>query len=37
VSVDAQVGAIFAVRDTKIVRYELTDRQDALEAAGLRE
>jgi ketosteroid isomerase-like protein len=37
VSVDAQVGAIFAVRDTKIVRYELTDRQDALEAAGLSE
>jgi ketosteroid isomerase-like protein len=33
-SVDAHVGAIFALRDGKIVRYELTDRQDALEAAN---
>ena len=37
VDVDAEVGAVFALRDGKIVRYELTDRQEALEAAGLRE
>jgi ketosteroid isomerase-like protein len=33
--VDAKVGAVFRLRDAKIVRYELTDRQEALEAAGL--
>jgi len=32
--VDAKVGCIFTVRDGKIVRYELTDRHEALEAAG---
>jgi ketosteroid isomerase-like protein len=35
--VDARVGAVFSLRDGKIVRYELIDRQEALEAAGLRE
>jgi ketosteroid isomerase-like protein len=35
--VDAKVGCIFTVRDGKIVRYELTDRHEALEAAGLSE
>jgi ketosteroid isomerase-like protein len=35
-NVDAKVGAIFGLRDGRIVRYELTDRQDALEAAGRR-
>jgi ketosteroid isomerase-like protein len=32
-NVDAKVGGIFTLRDGRIVRYELTDRQDALEAA----
>jgi ketosteroid isomerase-like protein len=35
--VDAEVGTVFTLRDGKIVRYELTDRRDALEAAGLQE
>jgi ketosteroid isomerase-like protein len=35
--VDAKVGCIFTVRDGKVVRYELTDRHEALAAAGLRE
>jgi ketosteroid isomerase-like protein len=35
--VDAEVGGVFTVRDGKIVRADLTDRQRALEAAGLRE
>jgi ketosteroid isomerase-like protein len=35
--VDARVGAVFSLRDGKIVRYELTDRREALEAAGLSE
>jgi uncharacterized protein len=35
--VDAKVGAVFTLRDGKIVRYELTDRREALEAAGLSE
>jgi len=35
--VDAKVGAIFTLRDAKIVRYVLTDNREALEAAGLRE
>ena len=35
--VDASVGAVFTLRNGKIVRYELTDRREALEAAGLRE
>ena len=35
--VDAKTGAIFTLRDGKIVRCELADRQKALEAAGLRE
>jgi ketosteroid isomerase-like protein len=35
--VDAKVGAVFTLRGGKIVRYELTDRLEALEAAGLRE
>lgn len=35
--VDSRVGAVFSLRDGKIVRYELVDRQEALEAAGLRE
>ena len=35
--VDAKVGCIFTLREGKIVRYELTDRKEALEAAGLSE
>jgi ketosteroid isomerase-like protein len=35
--VDAKVGAIFTLWNGKVVRYELTDRWDALEAVGLRE
>jgi ketosteroid isomerase-like protein len=35
--VDALTGAIFTLRDGKIVRYVLTDARDALEAVGLRE
>jgi ketosteroid isomerase-like protein len=35
--VDAKTGAIFTLRDGKIVRCELTGRRKALEAAGLRE
>ena len=35
--VDARVGAVFTLRNGKIVRYELTDRHEALEAAGLSE
>jgi ketosteroid isomerase-like protein len=35
--VDAKVGCIFTVRDGKVVRYELNDRHEALEAAGLSE
>jgi ketosteroid isomerase-like protein len=35
--VDAKVGVVLTFRDEKIVRYELTDRRQALEAAGLRE
>jgi ketosteroid isomerase-like protein len=35
--VDAKVGAIFTLRDGKIIRCELADRRKALEAAGLRE
>jgi ketosteroid isomerase-like protein len=35
--VDAKVGAVFRLRGGKIIRYELTDRREALEAAGLRE
>ena len=37
VDVDTKVGCIFTVRDGKVVRYELTDRHEALEAAGLSE
>jgi ketosteroid isomerase-like protein len=37
VDVDSKVGAVFTLRDGKIVRYELTDRQEALEATGLSE
>ncbi len=36
-AVDAKVGAVFTLRDRKVVRWELTDRHEALEAAGLRE
>jgi ketosteroid isomerase-like protein len=36
-AVDAKVGCIFTVRDGKVVRYELTDRHEALEATGLLE
>jgi ketosteroid isomerase-like protein len=35
--VDAKVGVVLTFRDEKIVRYELTDRRQALKAAGLRE
>jgi ketosteroid isomerase-like protein len=35
--VDAKVGGIFTVRDAKILRYVLTDDQEALEAVGLSE
>jgi ketosteroid isomerase-like protein len=35
--VDAKVGAIFTLRDAKIVRYVLTDSREALEAVGLPE
>ena len=35
--VNARTGAIFTLRDAKIVRYALTDRREALEAVGLRE
>jgi ketosteroid isomerase-like protein len=35
--VKAKVGAVLTLRDRKVVRYELTDRTQALEAAGLRE
>jgi ketosteroid isomerase-like protein len=35
--VDAKFGAVFTLRDGKVVRCELTDRREALEAAGLRE
>ena len=35
--VNSKVGAVFNLRDGKIVRYELTDRSEALEAAGLSE
>jgi ketosteroid isomerase-like protein len=35
--VDAQVGTIFTFRDGTIVRYELVNRRQALEAAGLSE
>jgi ketosteroid isomerase-like protein len=35
--VDAKVGVVFTLRDGKVVRYELTGRQQALQAAGLRE
>jgi len=35
--VDAKVGAIFTLRDAKVVRYVLTDSRDALEAVGPRE
>jgi hypothetical protein len=31
------VGTVFTIRDRRIVRYELTDRNVALEAAGLSE
>ena len=37
VDVDAQVGTVFTFRDGKIVRYELTDKREALAAAGLSE
>ena len=37
VDVDAQVGTVFTFRDGKIIRYELTDKREALEAAGLAE
>jgi ketosteroid isomerase-like protein len=36
-AVDAKVGAVFTFRDRKVVRWEMTDRGDALEAAGLSE
>ena len=35
--VDAKVGAVFTPREGKLVRFELTDRREALEALGLRE
>jgi ketosteroid isomerase-like protein len=35
--VDAKTGAIFTLRDRKIVRCEFTGRAEALEAAGLSE
>jgi ketosteroid isomerase-like protein len=35
--VDSKVGAVFTLRNGKITRYELTDRQQALKAAGLSE
>jgi len=35
--VDAKVGAIFTLRDARIVRYVLTDSREALEAVGLSE
>jgi ketosteroid isomerase-like protein len=35
--VDAKTGAIFTLRDGKIVRCKLTDRGEALEAAGVEE
>ena len=35
--VNARVGTVFTIRDGRIVRYELTDRREALEAAGLSE
>jgi ketosteroid isomerase-like protein len=36
-AVDALTGAVFTLRGGKIVRYVLTDAQEALEAVGLRE
>jgi ketosteroid isomerase-like protein len=35
--VDAKTGAIFTLRDRKIVRCEFTGRAEALEAAGMRD
>ena len=35
--VDAEVGALFTLRDGKVVTCEFTSRQEALEAAGLSE
>lgn len=33
--VEAEVGAVFTLREGRITRWEMTDRQQALEAAGL--
>jgi ketosteroid isomerase-like protein len=35
--VEADVGAVFTLREGKVTRWEMTDRREALEAAGLRE
>jgi ketosteroid isomerase-like protein len=35
VDVDAKVGGIFTLRDTKILRYVLTDDREAIEAVNV--
>jgi len=37
VEVDAKVGNVFTLRDGKVIRYAMTNRREALEAAGLSE
>jgi hypothetical protein len=37
VDVDKRVGTVFTIRRGRVIRYELTDREEALEAAGLSE